>query len=114
MHLWLDDIRKPPVPGMTGPAEGWVWCRSVDESIVAITSCAPGSFLYASLDHDLGAFSGHGGDGAYLTDWMAAHEMFPTEGIDIHSMNPVGTRTMLATIDRYAPYTRMNGRQRLR
>lgn len=71
-------------------------------------------FEFASLDHDLGEYAGDGGDGAKFTDWMAENGIFPELGIQIHSANPVGARTMLSTIDRYGPYSHGAGRKRLR
>ncbi len=93
VHLWVDDVRPEP--------EGWVRAWSADEAIEVLSS---GDVAFASLDHDLGVFASMGGDGAAITDWMAEHDSWPTTGIRVHSANPVGVRTMLATVDRYGPY----------
>jgi hypothetical protein len=74
---------------------------------------ATGGVEFASLDHDLGDFVSHGGNGVALTDWMAENDCWPRDGISIHSSNPVGVRTMLATVDRYGPYHASVGRTRL-
>lgn len=95
MKLWLDDMR--PLP--TEP--GWVLARSVNEAIEIMKK---ETVSFASLDHDLGYFASEGGDGVKLILWMAENESWPTEGIQIHSMNPVGAQNMMALVERYAPY----------
>lgn len=96
MKLWLDDIRQVPTNGE------WVWARSVNEAISFMESL---DITEASLDHDLGYWVSEGGDGIAFVLWMADHEKWPSEGIAVHSMNPVGAENMLETIKRYAPYT---------
>lgn len=106
VKLWLDDLR--PVPA------GWTGARSVNEAIATLLGAQEDGVevTHASLDHDLGEFSSDGGDGATLTDWMAFHDTWPTQGLRIHSANPVGVATMLATVDRYAPYRTRTGSHR--
>ena len=94
VNLWLDDMRPAP--------EGWVWCKSVNAAIELMQSDV--EVEYASLDHDLGIWVSEGGDGPRFVDWMAEFEAWPTKGVAVHSANPVGRSTMLATINRYAPY----------
>jgi hypothetical protein len=101
IKLWLDDVRPKP--------EGWTWVRSVQDAIAVLTT---GTVEFASLDHDLGDFASSGGNGVALTDWMAENDCWPKDGISIHSSNPVGVRTMLATVDRYGPYRLSDGRTR--
>lgn len=98
--LWLDDIRPAP--------DGWAWCRSVNEAIALIVTCALAGepVTHASLDHDLGDCAADGGDATRLTDWLAEHGGWPTKGLRVHSSNPVGTQAMLATANRYGPYDR--------
>jgi len=91
--LWLDDIRPAP--------KGWVWCRSANAAISLLTCTR---VAYASLDHDLGDFFSDGGDGTAVVDWLAENDCWPTEGISLHSANPVGRSTMAVTVNRYAPY----------
>lgn len=93
IRLWLDDIRPAPL--------GWVHACSVHAAIEVLESQP---VALASLDHDLGVHAINGGDGVALVDWMAEHDTWPTEGIRIHSFNPIGSQNMLRTIDRYAPY----------
>jgi len=101
VNLWVDDVRPQP--------EGWLWVRSVDEAISVLSSA---EVEFASLDHDLGEFEPLGGNGVAITDWLAEHGRWPSAGISVHSANPVGVRTMLATVDRYGPYPTSNGRTR--
>ena len=93
VRLWLDDVRPAP--------SGWVLARSVNDAIEVMRR---GGVAFASLDHDLGEFAHDGGDGSRLTDWMAENDLWPAEGVRVHSSNAVGVSTMLATVDRYAGY----------
>lgn len=100
MKLWLDDIRRLPrlKPGIESD---WVLAHSVNEAIKIMNT---GKVTFASLDHDLGIWTSEGGNGIKLLDWMAENNIWPTDGISIHSSNPVGVQQMLALIERYAPY----------
>lgn len=93
MRLWLDDIRPAP--------PGYIHAHSVAEAIRVIEQ---GGCTHASLDHDLGDYAEDGGEGYDLVLWMAEHDSWPSEGIAIHSANPVGLGRMLGVIDRYGPY----------
>lgn len=93
IRLWLDDIRPAP--------PGWVHTHSVHAAIEVL---AGSPVTVASLDHDLGVHVVNGGDGTALVDWMAEHNIWPSEGIRVHSFNPIGSQNMLRTIDRYSPY----------
>lgn len=100
MKLWLDDMR--PLPKVApGTQTGWVLAHSVNEAIEIMKT---GEVVFASLDHDLGIWSSEGGNGIKLLDWMAENNIWPIEGISVHSSNPVGVQQMLALIERYAPY----------
>jgi hypothetical protein len=97
MKLWLDDLRPPP-------DETWTWCLTVEEAVVKIFFqrwLMRPVWTHASLDHDLGP---NALEGVKLLDWMANFNLWPTEEITVHSMNPVGRETMLRLIDRYGPY----------
>lgn len=102
IKLWVDDARPTP--------DGWVGVHSVRDAIRVMRT---EEVEFASLDHDLGDFSVHGGDGVALTDWMARHGCWPAGGLAVHSANPVGAQTMLATVDRYGPYVRAGVRVRV-
>lgn len=93
IKLWLDDIRPAP--------EDWVHVKSVNEAIEVMET---GEVVFASLDHDLGVWTSEGGSGVKLTDWMAENDCWPSRGIRVHSSNPSGVQTMLATVDRYGSY----------
>lgn len=101
MNLWLDDVRLPPI--------GWEWVKTVDEAKEKLLT---GRVEKASLDHDLGACNTcmerwrtggvveempnceHFGTGYTLICWMEEHNIWPPEGVTVHSMNPVGRERM--------------------
>lgn len=99
MKLFLDDDRPTPSPE-------WVRAYSVNEAIkfIMIAESIGVPFEYASLDNDLGEYFLDGGDGHKLVEWMAECDIWPLEGIEIHSGNSVERPKMLATIDRYSPF----------
>lgn len=100
MKLWLDDTRRLPrlKPGVESD---WVLAHSVNEAIEIMNTS---EVTFASLDHDLGIYHQDGGNGIKLLDWMAENNIWPTDGIWVHSANPVGVKQMIDLIDRYAPY----------
>lgn len=108
MNLWLDDVRLPPI--------GWDWVKTVDEAKTALLS---GKVEKASLDHDLGACENcwkeyrkqretglthewdalmpnceHFGTGYTLICWMEENDIWPPEGVRVHSANPAGAARM--------------------
>lgn len=96
MKLYLDDLRLTP--------DGWTRAYTAEEAIAFLKT---GEVTEASLDHDLGCYPGTLIDlpsGATVTDWMAENNVWPPDGVSVHSANPVAVRTMRATIDRYGPY----------
>lgn len=100
MKLWLDDTR--PLPTLKpGTISDWVLAHSVNEAIDLMKT---GEVTFASLDHDLGIYHDDGGSGIKLLDWMAENDIWPRDGISVHSANPVGVKQMVDLIDRYAPY----------
>lgn len=92
-NMWLDDVRPAP--------DGWVQVRSVQEAIALLQT---GDVRRASLDHDLGDYSQFGGDGYRVVDWMAENGVWPPDGVQVHSANPVGRARIQGVIDRYGPY----------
>lgn len=92
LRVWLDDVRPAPA--------GWHRVHSVNDAIRLLQTGAAVSEM--SLDHDLGDYSGDGGDGVKLVLWMAEHECWP-DRVRVHSMNPVGRANMEALIARYGP-----------
>ncbi len=100
MKLWIDDVRPAP--------EGYVWCKSVIETIWAIGHIEKGSSMMSDkkiwsielidIDHDAGDFVQDGGDYIRILDWLeATGRNYP---IRIHSMNPVGRENMRRIIQR--------------
>ena len=100
MKLWLDDSRRLPRV-KPGTNSDWVLAKSVNQAIEIMET---GEVNFASLDHDLGIWSSEGGSGIKLLDWMAEEDLWPVDGITVHSANPVGVKQMLDLIERYAPY----------
>ena len=102
MKLWIDDTRPAPI--------GYIWCKSVNETIERIEDSElkiglldhndPLSKKYIEefsidvidLDHDAGDYAYDGGDYIKLLDYLEETERnYP---IRIHSMNPVGVENM--------------------
>ena len=94
--LWVDDdVQDRPTP------PGWVRARSANEAIAVLST---GTVAYLSLDHDLGDFAWDGGDGIRVADWMEAHQVWPSRGLNVHSANPVGMQNILRAVDCSSPY----------
>lgn len=111
--LWLDDDpkRKPPICGLS-----WTWVRTYDEAIEALKS---GTVVFASLDHDLADehyvkyFSAEYEGLDYDTSdckektgydvllWMQENDVWPSEGVRIHTMNNVRKPIMLAMVEEH-------------
>jgi hypothetical protein len=117
MRLWLDDVREPWKHGYIG-AE---WAKTYDEAIARLQE---GDVTFASLDHDIGACDDcvrdllHVGDmqtpettfynrcphaksGYDVVCWMEENNVWPVDGVVVHSMNPVGRLRMKQVIDRH-------------
>lgn len=101
MKIWVDDVRPAP--------EGYVWCKSVNQTKDKIFYCE--SWLKSGLtnligfeielidiDHDAGEFVSDGGDYIKLLDWL--EETGRNYPIRIHSQNPVGIENMRRIIQR--------------
>ena len=94
IKLWLDDIRDPVTFGKTG----WVWVKTYAEAIPAFETY---DVIEASLDHDLSEIQSSGRDdgektGYSVVCWMEEREIFPVDGVTVHSANPVGGASMMA------------------
>lgn len=98
MKIWVDDIRPAP--------EGYVWCKSVDETKECIEfaerqyakrndvfyNCEQFKIELVDLDHDAGDCVEYGGDYIEILNWLeSTGRNYP---IRIHSMNPVGRGNM--------------------
>lgn len=120
MKLWVDDVRPAP--------EGYVWCKSVNQTmwaIIAFEDLAIGEYddfdgdfqclcghgydggnVYffddkielIDMDHDAGQYASDGGDYIKILDWL--EETGRNYPIHIHSMNPVGVENMRRIIKR--------------
>lgn len=104
IKLWLDDVREPWKHG----ALGYQWAKSADEAIEWLKT---GRVTFASLDHDL-AWEHYPGSGVGEKDyveqtgytvicWMEEHDVWPKDGVRIHSMNDVGRPKMVKVIERH-------------
>lgn len=89
MNLWIDDERKAP--------EGWLHAWNYHEALMYLS---PGDIEWASFDHDLGLAK----TGYDIALHLAEYGGWPTEGIIVHSMNPVGAKNICGVVDRYGPY----------
>lgn len=102
-----------------------MWVKTAKEAIEALQT---EPVRWASLDHDLsfehyaesvdmdlsdpvlraaasaGVPTRGEPTGYEVVKWMAEHNVWPRDGIIVHSWNPAGAENMVATIDRYAPY----------
>ena len=92
MKLWIDDLRPAP--------EGYIWCKSTNETIrnikIAIKNDVKIDLI--DIDHDAGSYVADGGDYFRVLDFMEFYMLdIP---IHIHSMNPVGVENMRRIIQR--------------
>lgn len=97
-RMWLDDIREPWKHGRLG----WVWVKNADD---AIRLLATGNVIEASLDHDLSINATIGmpcteKTGYDVVCWMEANNVWPRDGVHVHSMNPSGAARMKQAIAR--------------
>lgn len=110
IKLWLDDIRDPMKHGYFD----FYWVKNYQDAIDLLST---GKVAYASLDHDIGACKScvdslmHIGDmkttettffnrcpheksGYDVICWMKLNNVWPVDGVRVHSMNPVGKYRM--------------------
>lgn len=85
IKLYLDDLRPTP--------SGWLGVKTVEEAITALQS---GRVEEASLDHDLGIEQRSGYE---LTVWMKQHNIWPAQGVTVHSGNGPGIQNMCQEIE---------------
>ncbi|MHA1409701.1 MAG: cyclic-phosphate processing receiver domain-containing protein [Candidatus Odinarchaeia archaeon] len=87
MKLYLDDLRKAP--------KGWIPVRNYRDAIQLLKEF---EIEIISLDHDLGELEP---SGAAVVNWIEEQVFkydFEPPKMVVHSMNPVGRDSMLATI----------------
>jgi hypothetical protein len=96
VKLWLDDVRNPLEYGFID----WVWAKTAEEAIAVLRT---GLVKQASLDHDLAwehypwndARGPHVEQTGYdVVCWMEQNNIWPIDGIRVHSQNPVGSKKM--------------------
>lgn len=102
IKIWVDDVRPAPA--------GYLWCKSVNETISEITRYI---IMYhesgwdehykievIDLDHDAGDYAKDGGDYIKILDWFDRRQLSLTPPFRIHSMNPVGVQNMRRIIQK--------------
>jgi hypothetical protein len=92
VRMWLDDIRDPAMYGRIG----WSWVKTADEAIALLAS---GVVIECSLDHDLDIQATLGNPptektGYDVVCWMEANNVYPRDGVHVHSLNPSGGARM--------------------
>lgn len=91
LKIWVDDIREAP--------EGYIWSKSVNQTIDIITKNENNyNNIILHLDHDAGDYVNDGGDYIKILDWL--EETNRKVIVGIHSMNPVGIQNMLNIIQK--------------
>lgn len=94
--MWVDAHKAP---------EGWLWCRSVEETIHLIRLFGQDEIKVISLNHNPHEFYLHGGDYINILYWIeysyGAEWRVP---INIHSTNEMGCKEMKAVIERNGWY----------
>jgi hypothetical protein len=98
IKLWLDDVRDPVYSGRAG----WTWVRTAEAAIALLDT---GNVIEASLDHDLDTSASIGQSPTERTGydvvlWMEEHDVWPPNGVHVHSQNPAGAKRMLQAIHR--------------
>jgi hypothetical protein len=94
MNLWLDDNRDPKDPkiqNLFGSSGEEVWVKTVRQAIQQLTT---GRVTHISLDHDLGANAGDGGEVADWIESAAYHGTLERLSWSIHSKNMVEVKNM--------------------
>lgn len=100
MKLWLDDVREPWKHGCLG----WEWAKTAVEAIALLRT---GVVTEASLDHDLSEAATMGQPapdertGYTVVCWMEENNVWPVDGVRVHSMNPAGKLRMQQAIFRH-------------
>lgn len=112
--LWLDDERQPPT--FSDCEIYWTWVKSADEAIEVLKS---GTVEFASLDHDLAdehyfEYFNALSEGRLLDTsqckektgmdvllWMEENNVWPKDGVRIHTLNTARKPSMLAAVERH-------------
>lgn len=94
MKLWLDDVRDPEQYW----AEGFVWVKTAEHAIAKLSF---GNIVFASLDYDILGEQ----NGMAVIDWMQANNVWPVDGVRVHSANREGHAAMQRVVDQHYPST---------
>ena len=100
IKLWLDDIREPWRFGCLG----WHWVTTAEDAIALLST---GRVIEASLDHDLSEMATIGilqpGEktGYTVVCWMEDNNVWPKDGVRVHSLNPIGKKRMEQIIEKH-------------
>ena len=113
IYLWLDDERKPP--SLSDSCIPWTWAKTADEAIEYLKT---GEVVFASLHHDLAdehyyenskaQQEGRPLDtsackektGMSVIDWMEEQNVWPKEGVRVHTLNGLGRDRMLSVVNK--------------
>jgi hypothetical protein len=99
LRVWLDDL----LDDRAAP-EGWIHVTTTPAAIALLQT---GRVIEMSLDHDLGDDDA-AGKGVHVVDHIAeqqitaGRDLWPRDGITIHSANPAGVSQMTRGIEHYA------------
>lgn len=106
MRLWLDDLREPW-------KHGFILCEWAHTAEQAIEQLKTGEVTFASLDHDLKpehyqANTGYGDNyhcgvdcGCVVVDWMEENNVWPVDGVRVHSQNESAAIKMRLAVDKH-------------
>lgn len=109
MKLWLDDVRDPNKLAIVREGQliqggyDYTWAKTYEEAIAYLKT---GKVTFASLDHDLTIDDTIGqpkGEktGYDVVCWMEKNNVWPIDGVRVHSLNPTGKARMLQVIESY-------------
>lgn len=90
MKLFLDDVREPAPLGFIG----YTVVKTYEEAIELLKT---GKVEKASLDHDLGTEK----TGYDVICWMEENNVWPRNGVIVHSQNPVGKQKMEVVVKKH-------------
>lgn len=94
IKLWLDDLRDPEKLGY----KDYVWVKTYKDAIDILKT---GKVKFASLDHDLGLTLTGEKTGYDVVCWMEENNVWPEDGVRVHSQNPVGAQKMKAVLRKH-------------
>lgn len=113
VYLWLDDERKAPTHADSGVV--WTVAKTADEAIAILET---GTVAFASLDHDLAdehyqeffksQLEGRPADHSHCKEktgydvlcWMEEHDVWPEQGVRIHTANSSRGPVMIGVVNR--------------